>query len=480
MEVKHNYWRMPVADSFHTIIIGAGSGGLTVAVGLANLGKSVAVIEANHVGGDCTNVGCVPSKTLIHQAKLHGTTDADHSLAEVRRKRNALREKETHEFGEMANLTLVFGRARLVSAKQVVVALPQGGERMLQAQNIVIASGSRPKQLAIAGLPTDRVVTNEQIFEMEHVPRHLVIVGAGVIGLEMACAFHKLGSQISLICATPHILARNIPEVAQAMEAELQARGIMIYTSAAIKAYDEASQTLTIEQSGQQIAIPGVDMVLVAIGRQRNLEGLGLETIGVRVDPRKGILTDSYGKTNIPGIYAIGDVTATSAFTHSANAQGRRVAQRIALPWLPANAPEPAYPSAIFSDPEVASVGLHAEEIAARYHPKLVKRIRVDLVTQTDRGYTDDLKHGFIIVDALRLTGKILSVTIVGPRASEMISLFTVAIQEGISLFKLYRVVYPYPTFSSGIQKVADAFLRDTLTGLRGELAAFLRFRWAQ
>ncbi|NJM05752.1 hypothetical protein HC891_05465 [Candidatus Gracilibacteria bacterium] len=119
-------------------------------------------------------------------------------------------------------------------------------------------------------------------------------------------------------------------------------------------------------------------------------------------------------------------------------------------------------------------------EIARRYHPELIKRIRIDLVTQTDRGYTDDLQQGFIIVDAIRLTGKVLAATIVGPRASEMISLFSLAIQEGISLYKLYRIVYPYPTFSSGIQKVADAFLRDTLTGLRGELGTYLRYRLAR
>jgi hypothetical protein len=120
------------------------------------------------------------------------------------------------------------------------------------------------------------------------------------------------------------------------------------------------------------------------------------------------------------------------------------------------------------------------QEVAERYHPALIKRIRVDLPTQTDRGYTDDVAQGFIIVDAVRLTGRILSATIVGPRASEMISLFTLAISEQLSLYKLYRIVYPYPTFSSGIQKVADAFLRETLPQLKQELATYLRYRWAK
>jgi len=469
-----------VSDSFHTIVIGAGSGGLTVAVGLANLGKPVAVIEALHVGGDCTNVGCVPSKTLIHQAEKRGVNDPNGALAEVRRKRDALREKETHEFGAVKHLSLIFGRARLTGPKQVVVTLPDGGERTLSAEKIVIATGARPRKLAISGLPAERALTNESVFELPAAPRHLAVVGGGVIGVELAFAFRKLGSQVSVVDMAPRLLTRHLPEAAQAVEASLRAKGVNLHFGVGVHSYDEATQTLRIERQGAVTALEGVDYALVAVGRERNVEGLGLETTGVTFAAREGIATDSYGRTNVPGIYAIGDVTATSAFTHSANAQGRRVVQRIAFPWLPARAPEPFYPSATFSDPEVATAGMSQQQLAARYRPELVKRIRVDLVTQTDRGYTDDVQQGAIIVDAVRLTGKILSVTIVGPRASEMISLFTLAIQEGISLYKLYRVVYPYPTFSSGIQKVADAFLRETLTGLRGELAIFLRYRWAR
>jgi pyruvate/2-oxoglutarate dehydrogenase complex dihydrolipoamide dehydrogenase (E3) component len=461
-------------------VIGAGSGGLTVAVGLANLGRSVAVIEALHVGGDCTNVGCVPSKTLIHQADERGTNDPNGALSEVRRKRDALREKETHEFGEVKNLSLIFGRARLAGPKQVVVTLPEVGERTLRAENVVIATGARPRKIAVAGLPAERALTNESVFELPAAPRHLAVVGGGVIGVELAFAFCKLGSRVSLVDLAPRVLTRHLPESSAAVEASLQAKGVALHFGVSVHSYDEASETLRVERAGQIVALEGVDYVLIAVGRERNVEGLGLESAGVQFSPHEGIATDSYGRTNVPGVFAIGDVTATSAFTHSANAQGRRVVQRIAFPWLPARAPEPFYPSATFSDPEVATTGMSQGQIAERYHPKLIKRIRVDLVTQTDRGYTDDVQQGAIIVDAVLLTGKILSVTIVGPRASEMISLFTLAIQEGISLYKLYRVVYPYPTFSSGVQKVADAFLRETLTGLRGELLAFLRYRWAQ
>lgn len=458
------------SDSFHTIIIGAGSGGLTVAVGLANLGKHVAVIEALHVGGDCTNVGCVPSKILIHQAEVRGAADTAGALAEVRRKRDALREKETLEFGAVPNLNLIFGQARLLSQSKVSVALLEGGERMLTAEHIVIATGVRPRRVPIPGLAEARMLTNETIFELAEPPLHLAILGGGVIGMEMAFAFRKLGSRVSAVTTASWVMDKFIPEVADALTPALYQREIATYVYARAESYDAANQTLFIQQDSKQIGLDGVDYVLVAIGRERNIEELGLEVARVQFTPREGIATDSYGRTNVPGISAIGDVTATSAFTHSANAQGRRVAQRSAFPWLPTRAPEPFYPSATFSDPEVATAGMSQQQIAGRYHPKLVKRIRIDLPTQTDRGYTDDVQQGFIMVDTVRLTGKLLSETIVGPRASEMISLFTLAIQEGISLYTLYRVVYPYPMFSSGIQKVADIFLRETLTGLRREL----------
>ena len=465
-------------DAFHTIVIGAGSGGLTVAYGLAQLGKSVALIEAHHVGGDCTNVGCVPSKTLIHQAKLHGSHDPAGVLAYVRQKRDDLRDKETHEFGEVKNLTLIFGRARLLSPLRVAVDLNDGGQREIMAEHIVISTGARPRMIPITGLPPERTLTNENIFELPTIPKHLAVLGGGVIGVELAFAFHKLGSRVTVIDLAPRVLTPYIAEVSSAIRHALEDRGIAVHTETSIKSYDAATNTLWLDQHNHTLEVSDVDYVLMAVGRQRNVENLGLEAVGVKVDPRSGIRTDSYGRTNIPTIYAIGDVTATSAFTHSANAQGRRVTQRIAFPALPALGDEPIYPTATFSDPEVASTGMSQDQISQRYHPNLVKRIQIDLPTQTDRGYTDDLKRGFIIVDAVRLTGKILHVTIVAPHASEMISLFTLAMQSNLSLYRLYRVVYPYPTYSSGILKAADAFVRDTLLNIRGEIKTYLRYRW--
>ncbi len=469
-----------MTEHFQTIVIGAGSGGMTVAIGMAGLGRRVALIEGNHVGGDCTNVGCVPSKTLIHLAKnFKPGMNPDEALQEVIRKRDALREKETEEIQHMDNLAFIPGMAKFTAPKTLSVDL-NGTARELTADNIVIATGARPRMIDIPGLPEEMILTNESLFDLTNAPRHLVIVGAGVIALEMAFAFQKLGTKVTMFALDRRPLMTAIPEASEAIQKELEKSGITLYCGTVAKACDVSTQSLILQSGDEEIVLRDVDKVLVAVGRVRNLDSLGLEQAGVKVDPRLGVLVNSYGKTNVKGVYAIGDVTPTSAFTHSANAQGRRVVQRIAFPFLPLAKNEPIFPNATFSDPEVATVGMIQAEIAKKYHPQLIKRIRVDFKDHTDRGYTDDVENGFIIVDVIRLTGQILSATIVGPRASEMISFFTLAISQKISLHKIYRLVYPYPTFSSGILKVADFFMRETLPNLGKELGAFLKYRFAK
>ena len=216
----------------------------------------------------------------------------------------------------------------------------------------------------------------------------------------------------------------------------------------------------------------------MAVGRVPNTAGLGLEAAGVSFG-KKGIPTDPYGATDVKGIYAIGDVNPTSHYTHSANAQGRRVVQRLAFPFLPTWKPEPPYPSATFTAPEVAEIGPTLAELKKRYHPALIKTLTIDL-TQTDKGYTEDLRRGFVQIHAVRLTGRILGATIVAPKASEMISLLTAAVYDGLSLYKLSGLVIPYPVLSEGIKKAADAFVFETLPKLPRELGAYVRYRWAK
>jgi pyruvate/2-oxoglutarate dehydrogenase complex dihydrolipoamide dehydrogenase (E3) component len=471
---------MAETETYHTIVIGAGSGGFTVAIGLTGFSKRVAVVEARHVGGDCTNVGCVPSKTLIHEADARpGDGDSAQAFTTVQQKRDHLRDEETAQLQGIENLDLIFGHARFLDAHRLAVALPDGGAREIMGEHVVIATGSRPRALDIPGLPPERVLTNETVFDLPEAPRHLAIIGSGPIGMELASAFQKLGSQVTVLTPGARVLTKSAREASEVLQRAYAERGIAIYTHARAESYDLASGSLSVAVNGTRIVVSGVDRVLVAVGRVRNIDALELERAGVRYDLQSGIPTDSYGRTNIPHIYAIGDVTPTSHFTHSANAQGRRVVQRIALPWLPAFSREPNYPSATYSDPEVASAGLTPEQIARRYHPDLIRRVRVELST-LDRGYTDGVAQGFVQIDAVRLTGRILGATIVGPHAADMLSLLTLAIARRISLYTIYQIVFPYPSYSEGIKKAADAYLRATLPNIGAEIAAYLRYRLAR
>ncbi len=461
-------------NNYHTIVIGAGSGGLTVAVGLTGFGKSVALVEKNYVGGDCTNVGCVPSKILIHEVNnLHSSgLSPQEILAKVREKRNHLRDEETDWVKGLEKAEFIEGAAEFITSHQLRVKLNAGGEKEISAKNIVIATGSSPIRIPIEGLIEERTLTNENIFEQEDPPKHLAIIGAGVIGTEMAFAFNKLGSKVSLVDFAPRVMSVVSEKASEVIHESLVTKGIDVHVDTKATSYDESTQSLHLESGA---VLEGVDKVLLAIGRAPNVNNLGLKNTGINYSKR-GIDTNAYGATNVKGLYAIGDVTPQSNFTHSANAQGRRLVTRMALPVLPRFKAEPPYPNATFSQPEIAQVGLSLAQLKERYHPKLIKSLTFEL-KDTDKGYTESLNAGFVAIHAMRLTGRVLSAEIVAPKASEMISLLTLAVYQGLSLYKLSGLIYPYPTFSEGIKKLADKFTLETLPKLPQELGAYLSYR---
>ena len=462
---------------YENVVIGAGSGGLTAAIGLARFGREVALIEANHVGGDCTNVGCIPSKTLIHLAKeFKPGDDPAEVLKRVTKRRNDFRDEEAAEVSNIENLELIMGTAKFIAPRKLAVILSDGVIREISAKNIVISTGARPRILDIPGLPKDRLLTNESLFDIQSLPKHLAIVGAGIIAVELAIALRKLGSEITMIALDPRMLPTYSQSVSEAIQPEIEKRGIKTFYQSTGESFDAKTRTLIVRSGDKTFPVKNVDKVLLAVGRLRNIDDLGLENTGIDFD-RGGVKVDNFGRTDIPGIFAIGDVTPTSAFTHSANAQGRRLVQKIVFPWLPMKRDEPIFPTATFSDPEVATTGLNDRQISEKFHPELVKVLRLDF-KDTDRGYSDEIEHGFIEVKALRLTGRILNATIVGPYASEMISYFTLAISRKISLYKLSRIVYPYPTFSSSIQKISDNYMRETLPNLLSEIGIYIRSRF--
>ena len=452
--------------NYDAIVIGGGSGGLTAAIGLTNMHRSVAVIEAGPIGGDCTNTGCIPSKTLINLTKAGNPNP----FADVRAKRNHLRDEEAVEVAEKEHLDLLWGRGFVEGPGRVRLTTDDGEEHVLTTDHVVIATGSMPRPLDIEGLPSDRRLTNENLWDLDAPPEHLAVVGAGPISLEMASAFRRLGTRVSVVEMAPQVLVNEDADAAAIVRDSLGEAGVEFHLGTVATHYDEATSSLHLE-TGEVLA--DVDKVLVAIGRIPRFEELGLDAAGVETT-RRGITIDSWGRTSVKGVWAVGDCTGRTLTTHGANAIGRRVVQGIVFPLVPKVTAEPWIPNATFTTPEIASVGVPVRDLDRLHPPASRIRLRADLA-DTDRGYTDGVENGAVIVDAERLTGKILRATIVGPAAGDAIGLFTLAMQEDISLHKIFRMSHPYPTYAWAIATIADDFTAQTLPDLPNQALAYLR-----
>ncbi len=452
------------------IVIGSGSGGLTVAIGLARIGRSAILVEDHYVGGDCTNVGCIPSKSLLHHA-ADGVLAPAEALNQVRASRNALRDHET-ELVKTGTERLDFrvGRGRLLSPGRVEITAPDGSTEIVEAPNVVVATGSRPRALEIAGLPPELLLTNNNLFELETAPKHLAIIGGGPIGVEMATAFRRMGSQVTIVEFLPQILTQMLPEAAVIVHRSLEAMGVRIVVSAKATSFEPSTGTLVAEPVGnaEPVApISGVDAVLVSVGRLPNSENLGLEDLDVAMDTGGRIVIDDKGRTNVAGLWACGDVTDRGGTTHAAGAWGRRILRAMVSGPLPL--PDvPQMPAAVFGDPEAAWIGVQPAEV-----PSDVRRITVD-TSDIDRSYTDEAGAGIVIVDVRRFTGKILGATIVGPRAGELIGTVSLSMKNDVPFHKWYGTVWPYPTYSDGLSRAVDAYIAEALPSVHKDAV-----RWA-
>jgi len=482
---------------FEAIVIGAGSGGLTVAVGLARAGRRVALVEAADVGGDCTNTGCIPSKTLITLAQrvaaLPHSERADAAraaLAETRQQRDALRAHEEAWLADTANLELLRGHARLRPSQQRAGAIEveverDGAARVLQAPRIVLASGASATLPDVAGLAEATaaadpwVRTSATVFDLSAAPAQLAIIGGGASGCELAFAFARLGSQVSVIEAADRLLPASEAAASELVRSRLERLGVRVLTDTRLRSLDSARRRLELESvaaaSGSAPApLDGVERVLVATGRRPNSDDLGLDSVGVRRDGRGAVIVDGAYRTTRAGVYAIGDVTG-AAFTHVANAQGRRLVRWLLLP-LPLISEGDA-PSVAFTEPEVGQIGPTLAQLRRRWPDPLLAVHKVALAG-TDRGRTSGLEDGFVQLVAMRVTGRLLAATVVAPHASEMLPLLSWAQRRRVSLWQLSRLVVAYPALSEAIRMAADAFVFSSLPALPRELGTYLRWRW--
>ena len=450
--------------NYDVVVIGAGSAGLTAAVGFAKVGRRVLLVEREHLGGECTNSGCIPSKALLHAAKTGmNSTDA---YAYTRSVVESILEEETPEVFIHQGIDVVRGEASFVSKCAVKVA-----ETTYTYKKAIIATGSSPRLLDIAGLPEEKMLTNQNLFRLTTAPEKLLIVGGGPIGLEMAEAFARLGTAVTLLERSDTFVAHEDVAIRPILRQHLEALGVTIHTDVTLARVEDERAVIETVTDGTEVERAPFDQVLVAIGRLPNLPQ-GLAAAGIKYD-EQGIIIDSQYRTQNRHVYAIGDVSLTNKFTHTADDAARQVvAHVVSRGWWRANQ-QKSIPKVTYTEPEVAQVGLSPEAAVEQYGPDRIRRIEVPF-TENDRAKTDDVTTGVLVVTVRRVSGRILGAHLIGPRAGEIIAIFSLAIDHRLSLWKLQQHIFPYPTYSLIVKKAGDQFVAEQLANVKTDVLASL------
>ena len=470
--VRPSDWVNPApASRYNLVVIGAGPAGLIAAAGAAGLGTKVALIEKHLLGGDCLNVGCVPSKALLRAARAcadvrdagqYGISVPPGSRADfpkimerMRKLRSELSRHDAARRYQQLGVDVFIGRGQFIGPETVEV---EGKE--LHFRKALIATGARAAVLPIPGLAESGVLTNESVFSLTQLPRRLAVIGAGAIGCELAQAFCRFGSHVTLFEAETTILPREDAEAAAILSRQLIRDGIQIVCGARIERIELTSGGKRIHLTNSGLAhAQEVDAVLVGIGRAPNVEGLNLEAAGVE-HTKDGVAVNDYLKTANPRILAAGDVCSAHKFTHAADAMAR-IALQNALFGGRKRISALTIPSCIFTDPEIARVGMDERQAQ---HSGVALQTLVQRFDDVDRAVLDGETEGMVKLHVRAGTDRIVGATFVARHAGEMISEITTAMAGGMGLAKLAGVIHPYPTQAEAIKKVADSYNRTRLT----------------
>jgi pyruvate/2-oxoglutarate dehydrogenase complex dihydrolipoamide dehydrogenase (E3) component len=465
-------WQNPrPAGRYNLVVIGAGTAGLVSAAGAAGLGAKVALIERHLLGGDCLNYGCVPSKALIRAARaaadvaraadfgvmVPAGTRVDFAavMERMRRLRAGISPHDSAERFRGLGVDVFLGDARFVGPAAVEVA----GQR-LEFAKAVIATGARAADPGIPGLAEVGYLTNETVFSLTELPARLLVLGAGPIGCELAQAFVRFGSEVTLINRSARIMPREDADAAAIVRRQFEREGIRLQLDVKVQRAEKAGagKRLIGEQRGQPLVLEG-EAILVGVGRAPNVEGLGLEAAGVAYDAR-GVHVDDRLRTSNRRIFAAGDICSPYKFTHAADAMariaiqnalflGRKRASSLVIPWC------------TYTDPEVAHVGLSEKEAQE-------KGIRLQTFVQeladVDRAILDGETEGFVKVHVKHGSDAIAGATVVARHAGEMISELTQAMVARLGLRTVAATIHPYPTQAEAIKRVGDAYNRTRLT----------------
>jgi pyruvate/2-oxoglutarate dehydrogenase complex dihydrolipoamide dehydrogenase (E3) component len=466
-------WVNPTpAERYNLVVIGAGTAGLIAAIGAAGLGARVALVERELMGGDCLNVGCVPSKALLRAARAcaavrnagefgvevpPGTAiDFAAVMERMRRLRASISPNDSADRYRSQGVDVFLGEGRFTSRDTVAV-----GEASLRFRKAVVATGARAIRPDIPGLAEAGFLTNETVFSLIELPRRLAVIGSGPIGCELAQAFARFGAQVTVFARGAQIMSREDDDAARRVEQALRRDGVEFLLNTRILRVTAAgaAKSLQLECSGKPRELV-VDEVLSGAGRAPNVEGLGLDAAGIRYDTHHGVAVDDHLRTTNPNVLAAGDICSRFKFTHAADAMARLVIQNaLFLGW--AKASRLTIPWCTYTDPEIAHVGLSERDAADR-------GVAIDTFTQelrdVDRAILDSQTEGFVKVHVRRGTDRIVGATVVAAHAGEMIAEVTLAMTAGVGLKTLARTIHPYPTQSEALKRIADAWNRSRLT----------------
>jgi len=465
-------WQNPDAtETYNLVAIGAGTAGLISAIGTAGLGGKVALIERHLMGGDCLNVGCVPSKALIRPSRLaaemrsaadFGLTPAEPRpedfpkvMERLRRIRAHISENDSARRYTEKGVDVFIGEARFTGPNTVEV----GGQE-LRFKKAVITTGARALQPNIQGLEDAGYLTNETVFSLTELPKHLIVIGGGPIGCELAQAFRRLGSKVTIIQRS-HFLSREDSEASELLAETFQREGIEVLLHSAVKeVWNEGGvKKVRVERNGQETVVEG-DQILIGMGRVPNVENLGLEAAGVEYDLRAGIKVSDNLRTRNSNIYAAGDCCMQYKFTHAADAAAQIVIQNalfggkkklsaLNMPWC------------TYTHPEIAHVGMYQQQADEQGIATDTYKFEM---AGNDRALAEGDAEGFVKVTVKKGTDKILGATIVAAHAGEMISEVSVAMAAGMGLGKIGGVIHPYTTQSEAIKRVAGLYNQTRLT----------------
>lgn len=469
-------WVNPAPKAtYNLVVIGAGTGGLVSAAGSAGLGARVALIEAHLLGGDCLNVGCVPSKALLRCAKaavavrhaaefgvrVDGNVSVDfgYVMERMRRLRAGIAPNDSvKRFTEEVGVDLFMGRGRFTGKNTIEV-----NGATLNFSKAVIATGGTAAIPPLPGLAEAPYLTNATLFNLTELPPRLGVIGAGPIGLEMAQAFQRFGSQVTVFVRDTRILSKEDPDAAHVVEVALRRDGVAFELGANLKRIESQNGqppvTVVLETDAGEQKFE-VDALLIATGRKPVVNGLGLDAAGVEYDERLGVHVDDRLRTSNPDVFAVGDVASKYQFTHIADFMARMVI-RNALFFGRDKFSNFLIPWATYTEPEIAHVGLYEKDLQAR---DIAYNTFTREFADVDRTIVDGATEGFVKIHVKKGSDEILGATIVSSHAGDMISEVTVAMQSGMGLGKLASVIHPYPTAAEAIRQCGDAYNRARLT----------------